>query len=465
MLAFGPADSSREVYIVSDWFCPACRVAEPEILNGARLAMKQAKVIFVDYPIHQETLNYIPYNLSFMAREKEKYLQIREALAALSQKTKEPTPEDVQAAVSPLGVKYVPLSFADVLAGTQFQMSIVQKYKPTGTPQVIVTDSRTGKTKTAERQHGDHLGKHPAGRSPRSPENRDAGHVADRTPADRPRAGPGRRRPAALRARPPAAQGLEGSRAGPDEQCSSRSALREELATVMKELSRKRDIAERLPPIAKKITEKLPESVLPARASSAPRRTSSMRARWASSPPRKTPPTTPSRSGRGIPPEWQGKIRVASDEGLLGIAIRKKIVAARIDPQATSGLRASSRSLEQMGIPPDFAAPVFGISGIIGVLVITGCPYPLEEERKYVSMLADLFSMAIQKAYLVDATKSGGWKDELTGLSTRLHFLQRFETEIRRTGNYQLSFALFMFDIDKFKTDQRHVRPRRRATS
>jgi diguanylate cyclase (GGDEF)-like protein len=126
-------------------------------------------------------------------------------------------------------------------------------------------------------------------------------------------------------------------------------------------------------------------------------------------------------------------------------------VAARIDPLASSGLRASSRSLEQMGIPPDFAAPVFGVSGIAGVLVITGCPYPLEEERKYVSMLVDLFSIAIQKAALANGTLTAGWKDDLTGLSTRLHFLQRFESEIRRTGNYQLSFALFMFDIDKFK--------------
>jgi diguanylate cyclase (GGDEF)-like protein len=58
----------------------------------------------------------------------------------------------------------------------------------------------------------------------------------------------------------------------------------------------------------------------------------------------------------------------------------------------------------------------------------------------------------MQKAYLEDATKSGGWRDDLTGVSTRLHFLQRFENEVRRTGNYQQSFALFMFDIDKFKS-------------
>src|SRR5512140_3731735 len=147
-LAFGDQESSSEVYIITDWFCPACRVTEPEILKGARKAMHQAKVIFVDYPVHPETFNFIPYNLSFITREKAKYLQIREAMATLARKTKEPTPEDVQAAVSPLGVKYVPLNYADVLAGMQHFSTLVKKFKVPGTPSVVVLDSRTGKTKT-----------------------------------------------------------------------------------------------------------------------------------------------------------------------------------------------------------------------------------------------------------------------------------------------------------------------------
>ena len=147
-LAFGDTESGSEVYIVTDWFCPMCLVAEPEILKGAQKAMQQAKVVFVDYPIHPETLNYIPYNLSFIVREKEKYLQIRKALATLARKTKEPMPEDVQAAVSPLGVKYVPLNYADVLAGMQYFSTLVQKFKVAGTPSVVVQDSRTGKMKT-----------------------------------------------------------------------------------------------------------------------------------------------------------------------------------------------------------------------------------------------------------------------------------------------------------------------------
>ena len=145
-MAFGPADSNQAVYIISDWFCSACRGAEPEIIKGAQAAMKQAKVYFVDYPIHPETMNYIPYNLAFMTTEKEKYLKIREALAALTLKTKEPTPENVQAAVSPLGVRYVPLNYADVFAGTQIQTSVINRFKPSGTPEVIVFDLKTEKT-------------------------------------------------------------------------------------------------------------------------------------------------------------------------------------------------------------------------------------------------------------------------------------------------------------------------------
>jgi len=147
-LVFGDAGSSSEVYIITDWFCPACRAVEPEILKGARKAMQQAKVVFVDYPIHSATLNYVPYNLSFIVREKEKYFRIREVLTTVAQKTKEPTPEDVQAAVSPLGVKFVPLNYADVMAGMQYFSTLIKKFKVSGTPSVVVRDSRTGKTKT-----------------------------------------------------------------------------------------------------------------------------------------------------------------------------------------------------------------------------------------------------------------------------------------------------------------------------
>ena len=100
---------------------------------------------------------------------------------------------------------------------------------------------------------------------------------------------------------------------------------------------------------------------------------------------------------------------------------------------------------------PDFVAPIPGISGIVGALVVEGCPFPLEEERINMTMLADLLSMAMQNATLLDPARDGKWVDQLTGVSNRIYFLQRFENEIRRTENYRETLALFMFDIDEFK--------------
>jgi len=104
-----------------------------------------------------------------------------------------------------------------------------------------------------------------------------------------------------------------------------------------------------------------------------------------------------------------------------------------------------------MKVSPDFAAPVFGVSGTVGVLVMAGCPFQLEGERVYFSMLTDLLSMALQNATHLDPSKDGKWVDQLTCVANRLYFQQRFENEIRRAENYRHPLALFLFDIDELK--------------
>jgi len=227
-------------------------------------------------------------------------------------------------------------------------------------------------------------------------------------------------------------------------------SLREELSAVNREYGRKRDIADRLPAVVKNFTERLPEDAYPSiLVRSAKELFDASAVGYFRSSGDSSEFTL--EVGTGFPRERQGDMRIASGEGLAGIAVRGEIVACRTDPIPSSGGFPVSRSLELAGIQSDFAAPVFGVSGILGVLVIAGCPHPLEEERKYVSMLADLCSSAMQRARSGDAGGSGEWKDDLTGLSTRIHFMKRFENEIRRTGNYRQSFALFLFDIDRFK--------------
>lgn len=228
------------------------------------------------------------------------------------------------------------------------------------------------------------------------------------------------------------------------------SVFSQELKTLKKTLARKSEIAEAIPLIAKKMTERLTQDAFPAIAVRSAKDLFHARQAGFFAPVDDTHDFT-LEVGVGFPPDWQGNIRIKSDEGILGMALEKKTVIARVDPLSSSGRRLSQQSLEELKVVPDFVAPVFGVSGIMGVLVIAGCPLPLEEERKYVSMLADLLSVALRNATLIDSGITRTWADHLTGVSNRLHFLQRFESEIRRAENYGQPLALFMFDIDEFK--------------
>jgi diguanylate cyclase (GGDEF)-like protein len=223
-----------------------------------------------------------------------------------------------------------------------------------------------------------------------------------------------------------------------------------ELKNLKKELARKSEIGDQLPRITKKMTEKLPPDAYPAIA------VRSVIEFFHAGKVGYFAPVEGSSDytlvvGAGFPPDWVGKVRIHSDEGILGMALQKKMIASRMDPHSSSGRRSSRRSLEDMEVAPDFVAPVFGVSGIVGVLVVAGCPFPLEEERINMSMLSDLLSMALQNATHLDPSKDGKWVDQFTGMANRLYFQQRFESEIRRTENYRQALALFLFDIDEFK--------------
>nr|WP_246545539.1 vitamin K epoxide reductase family protein [Pelotalea chapellei] len=146
-LFLGKKSSPTTVYFVSDWFCPACKKAEPAIEKMVPELAKSVKVGFVDMPIHKESLNFTPYNLQFLAFEKEKYLSLRSALAKLALKTKSPGEAEVQAAVNPLGVKLRQMNYADTLFGMQSNLTVYRGFNVTATPTAIITNSKTKKSK------------------------------------------------------------------------------------------------------------------------------------------------------------------------------------------------------------------------------------------------------------------------------------------------------------------------------
>ncbi|SNB45409.1 thioredoxin domain-containing protein [Geobacter sp. DSM 9736] len=143
----GNTRSDTTVYYISDWFCPSCRKIEPEIKRMFPEVAKNARVAFIDLPIHKETVNFTPYHLQFLLYEKPKYISLRHALDELSRKTKSPEPEQVQAAVAPLGVTVRQLNFMEFMNGAKLFESIYKGFGVTATPTVVVENQKTKKRK------------------------------------------------------------------------------------------------------------------------------------------------------------------------------------------------------------------------------------------------------------------------------------------------------------------------------
>lgn len=146
-ISFGKASSPIEVYFFSDWQCPSCRKVEPVIEKMSPEIMKEAKLIFIDFPVHPETMNFTPYNLAFMVHNKDQYLKLRNILTELSQQTGAPTEEQVEKAVSGLGVKYEQLNYADVAIGFKYYKDLAKQFGINSTPTLVVVNLNTKKGK------------------------------------------------------------------------------------------------------------------------------------------------------------------------------------------------------------------------------------------------------------------------------------------------------------------------------
>ncbi len=142
-LVFGNKESPVEVYFVTDWFCPACRKVESEIEDILPEIESKAAFYFIDYPIHQDSLNFSPYNLAFLLNNKSDYLTARRLLIKLTQTTKTPVDADIITAAKQVGIQYQELFFVDVKKGTDYFDTVVKKYQLNSTPTMIITNTKT----------------------------------------------------------------------------------------------------------------------------------------------------------------------------------------------------------------------------------------------------------------------------------------------------------------------------------
>ena len=146
-LAFGNGKSDIEIYLFTDWACPACRKLEPEVEKIAPEIMKDNQFFFVDHVIHPETLNFIPYNLSFMLNNKPEYFKLRHMLGEISKETSTPSEDQITKGASKLGVTFRELNYADVATGTKYFKTLGEKFKIKGTPTMVLINKETKKGK------------------------------------------------------------------------------------------------------------------------------------------------------------------------------------------------------------------------------------------------------------------------------------------------------------------------------
>lgn len=137
-VALGNLNSEVEVYLFSDWQCPACRALEPTIEKLAPKIMGKARLVFVDTIVHKETLNFIPYNLAFAINHKAKYMELRSVLTKISATNGDPSEEQIEEAIAPLGIKYKPLSYSDIAVGTKYYAHLVKQFDIEATPTMVI---------------------------------------------------------------------------------------------------------------------------------------------------------------------------------------------------------------------------------------------------------------------------------------------------------------------------------------
>ncbi len=137
-ITFGTKDKDIDVYLFTDWQCRACRKLEPSLVALTPKILDEANLIFVDAILHVDTLNYMPYNLSFMMNNKEDYLQLRSKLTEISKSTGRPTDTLIEETIAPLNYKQ--LQYADIAVASKYFKELVDQYEINVTPTLVIVN-------------------------------------------------------------------------------------------------------------------------------------------------------------------------------------------------------------------------------------------------------------------------------------------------------------------------------------
>jgi hypothetical protein len=150
-MAFG-SDKTSEVYIFTDWSSQDSVKLEPVLEAIAPQLMKSAKIYFMTKET-PDTENLNIANFSALGRNPknlEQYFKIRKVLFQLAAEKKNPTVEDIKAAVKPLNATYAPLKkeFTDILVKLNRVVNGVMQVKQYPTMVLYNLANSTSKTIT-----------------------------------------------------------------------------------------------------------------------------------------------------------------------------------------------------------------------------------------------------------------------------------------------------------------------------
>lgn len=144
-IALGNQDSTTEVYVFTSWICPACRRFEPSLERIAPKLFPHAKVIFIDVGEDPKTMNFLPFNLSFLINNKEKYLDLRHMLSSMASETDTPSEEQIEKEAKLLNTSYKQLNYSEVASAMTYYRDILDKYKVDALPAIIIHNSHKNK--------------------------------------------------------------------------------------------------------------------------------------------------------------------------------------------------------------------------------------------------------------------------------------------------------------------------------
>jgi len=227
--------------------------------------------------------------------------------------------------------------------------------------------------------------------------------------------------------------------------------LSQEVIKAQQELSRKRDIVTKIPMVVKRLSGRISPDAIPA-----------IGVRFAKEffhasqvgyfAPAGSGDQFTLVEGVGFPLDWKGTVRIAADEGILGMSLQHRTIVTH-EEYLTSRTKwpTGIHSLEKNGISPDFVAPVAMNGNVVGILVVASSIVQSRDEIPFVSMIAELLGNAYKHTTEIESVEYSASIDPLTKLFTRGHFAQRFEMEIRQAKNYAHPLSLFLLDIDHFK--------------